>query len=128
MSTPVKFLLSRALVNTLLFTMAKLYDLSIVWVVLVELVAFAIFVVIRAMTSRAAVLQKQALLMGWEFLTMQRDPGTGYKDAVFERNGVLARVSYDKGTISLVGQQREFDSLAELEEWLAQTPKNRNGV
>jgi hypothetical protein len=73
------------------------------------------------------VLQKQAVLMGWELLEMQRNLETGYKDAIFKRGGMLARVSWKRGTISLVGQPYEFDSLADLESWLVDANRSGNG-
>lgn len=127
MSKFAKFLLLLFLVNTLLFTLAKLYDISIVWAVMLELAAFAIWVTITATRSPAAVLQKQAVVMGWELREMQRDPETGYKDAIFERGGMLARVSWKRGTIALVGQPHEFHNLAELESWLADANRSGNG-
>ena len=50
---------------------------------------------------------------------MEADHVTGYKDVVYQRDGVFARVSWQRGTVFLVGENVEFKNFADLEHWLA---------
>ena len=119
MSRFAKFLIALAVVNTLLFSMARIYDLPITWVIGGEIVCALIVLAIIMMTSPARRLQRQAVLMGWEFLRMERDSTTGYQDAIFERDGLLIRISWKEGTVQIVGSGEQFGSLAELEQRIA---------
>jgi hypothetical protein len=114
-----KFLIALAVVNTLLFTVVKIYDLSIAWVVGLELACASIVLAIIVMSSPARRLQRQAVLMGWEFSHTEQEPGTGYRDAVFERDGLLIRISWSQGTVELIGSAGRFQSIAELEQKIA---------
>jgi hypothetical protein len=50
---------------------------------------------------------------------MERDSATGYQDAIFERDGMLIRISWKKGTVQIVGSADRFYSIAELEQKIA---------
>ena len=104
--------------NTVLFTLIKIYGGSIAWLIFAEVVLFVIAVLIKAQFSNPARLQKEAIAMGWVFVTTQRDPESGLKDVIFERDGLLARVSWSNETIGIVGSGAEFKSLRKLEESL----------
>lgn len=119
MSRFSKFLIALAVVNTLLFTMAGVYDLPILWVVGGEIVCALIVLAIIVITSPARRLQRQAGLMGWEFVRMERDSATGYQDAIFERDGMTIRISWKKGTVQIVGSADQVYSIAELEQKIA---------
>ena len=115
----VKFLIFLLLINTLLFTLADWHGFSLLWVVLFELFVFLLVVVFMVAKSPARRLQRQAAVMGWSFHKMEADHVTGYKDVVYQRDGVFARVSWQRGTVFLVGENVEFKNFADLEHWLA---------
>lgn len=125
MSRFAKFLIALAVVNTLLFTVAKIYDLSLVWVIVGELILALIVLAITIMASPARRLQRQAVLMGWQYLHAERDPASGFKDAIFERDGLLIRISWKKGTVQIVGLADQFQSIAELEQQIARVTGGR---
>jgi hypothetical protein len=120
-----KFLIALAVVNTLLFSMARIYDFPITWVIGGEFVCALIVLATIVMTSPARRLQRQAVLMGWEFLRMERDFKTGYQDAIFERDGLLIRISWKKGTVQVVGSADQFHSIAEVEQQIARVTGGR---
>ena len=115
----VKFLIFLLLINTLLFTLADWHGFSLLWVVLFELFVFLLVVVFIVAKSPARRLQRQAAVMGWSLHKMEADHVTGYKDVVYQRDGVFARVSWQRGTVFLVGENVEFKNFADLEHWLA---------
>ncbi len=119
MSRFSKFLIALIVVNTVLFTVARIYDLSIVWVIGGELAFALIVLAITIMASPARRLQRQAVLMGWQYLRSDRDPASGYQDAIFERDGLLIRISWKKGTVQIVGSTGQFQSIAEIEQQIA---------
>ncbi len=119
MSRFAKFLIALAVGNTVLFTMARLFDLPLGWVIGAELLCLSIAVGIILMTSPARRLQRQAVLMGWEFVRAERDPVSGYQDAIFGRDGLLIRISWQMGTVQLAGSVDRFQSIAELEQKIA---------
>ena len=116
-----KFLLFLFVGNTVLFTFMKIYGGSIALLIFAEVVLFALAVIIKAQFSNPARLQKEAIAMGWIFVTTQIDPESGLKEAIFERDGLLARVSWSNETIGIVGSGAEFKSLRKLEESLIGT-------
>ncbi len=63
--------------------------------------------------------------MGWEYLRAERDPVSGYQDAIFERDGLLIRISWKMGTAQLVGSVEHFQSIAELEQQIARITGGR---
>ena len=125
MSRFAKFLIALAVVNTLLFSVARIYDLPIVWVIGGEIVCVLIVIAFTIMTSPARRLQRQAVLMGWEYLRAERDSATGYQDAIFKRDGLFIRISWKKGVVQLVGSVDEFHSIAELEQQIARVTGGR---
>lgn len=115
----VKFLIFLLLINTLLFTLADWHGFSLLWVVLFELFVFLLVVVFMVAKSPARRLQRQAAVMGWSLHKMEADPVTGYKDVVYQRGSLFVRVSWQRGTVFLVGENVEFKNFADLEHRLA---------
>jgi hypothetical protein len=105
--------------------MARIYDFPITWVIGGEFVCALIVLATIVMTSPARRLQRQAVLMGWEFLRMERDFKTGYQDAIFERDGLLIRISWKKGTVQVVGSADQFHSIVEVEQQIARVTGGR---
>lgn len=108
----MRFLLGLFLVNTAFFTIAKLFDRSLWWVVIADVVALAVYVALKTWFSRSQTLINQGAHMGWVFREIVRDEA-GYRDALLERDGVVARVSWQKGYVTLawpapIGPHRDF--------------------
>jgi hypothetical protein len=118
----IRFILILLVLNTLLFTGAKLANIPIWMVIAGEAVACAILIAWKAWFSSAQQLANQARLMGWEYREIESDVN-GYRDTLFERRGVVARISFQEKCIFIVNPEESgpYKDFIELERALAKS-------
>lgn len=101
MGMKLKFLVGVGVVNTLLFTGAKVIDISIWWVLLAEVVFFVGYIMVKSWFDPAQQLVNQGAHMGWTAAGTMRDEN-GWRDTLLRRNGVVTRVSYKTKLLYIV--------------------------
>jgi hypothetical protein len=89
----LKFLLILCAVNTVLFTVANMVNISIWLVVLAEVVLYGLWVMVRTWFDPAQQLGLQGSHMGWTHAGVERD-AKGFRDNLMKRDGLVARISY----------------------------------
>lgn len=111
-----RFVLITFVLNTVLFTIAKFSNTPIWQVITVEFILFGFYIFYRAWSSKSQKLANQASSLGWShigFLTSQN----GYKENLFSKGLVKARISYDEGCIyTLEPFEMCFQDFKEVEE------------
>ena len=123
----MRFLVLLCVVNTVLFTAAKLMNISLWYAVAGGVLAVFGWVAISAWFSPAQQLVKQASHMGWVHVGTLRDE-QGYRDSVLEREGAVARVSFVKKYVFLVEPpvSSPFKDFVEVERALLTAEDGRN--
>lgn len=101
MGMKLKFLIGVGVVNTLLFTGARVIDISIWWVLLAEVVLFVGYIMVKSWFDPAQQLVNQGAHMGWTAAGTMRDEH-GWRDTLLRRNGVVTRVSYKTKLLYIV--------------------------
>lgn len=117
----IKFLVIALVVNTVLFTLAKLSNIPVWKVVLAEVIVFFLWVAWKAWRSPAQQLANQAANMGWIYVGVARDED-GMRDSLLERKGIVARISFKKKCVFIVKPFEEgpFRDFVEVERHLVE--------
>ena len=97
----LKFLIGLGLVNTVLFTAANLASIAYWWVLLVEIVLWVGYLMVRAWCDPAQQLVNQGTHMGWMFAATVRDEN-GLRDTLLRRDDVVVRVSFQQKALYIV--------------------------
>lgn len=115
----MKFILILMVVNTLLFTAAKLTGIPLWQVLVAEAIAYAIWIAWKAWFSVAQQLANQASHMGWSAVGTVKD-GNGYRDSLLQRDGVVAKISFQKKCVFVVEPQESgpYKDFVEIERWI----------
>lgn len=116
------FLVVLCVVNTVLFTIATISDIPIWKVVIGEAIIFALWIFIRALRSPAQKLGKQGMSMGWTFAGLVKSD-SGLRDTLLERNGIVARISFEEKCVFIEKPAKEgpFRDFVEVERHLTST-------
>lgn len=109
---PLKKLILLGVLNTVLFTLAKVLNLPIWLVISVELLGFVVWIMVKTWFDPAQQLAVQGAHMGWVAKGTLRDEN-GWRDTLLSRGDVVVRISYkDKALYvlepDLGGPYRDF--------------------
>ncbi len=112
----MKLLLILFAINTVAFTVAKLAAIPVWQVLIAEVVLFAVWVCWKAWFSKAQKLVNQAAHMGWLAVGTVRDED-GFRDSLLKRDGVVARVSFQRKCVFIVEPHESgpFKDFVEIE-------------
>jgi hypothetical protein len=115
----MKFILILLIVNTVLFTVAKLTGVPLWQVLIAEAVAYAIWIAWKAWFSVAQQLTNQASHMGWRAVGTIKDE-EGYRDTLLQRDGVVARISFQRKCVFVIEPQESgpYKDFLEIEQWI----------
>lgn len=97
----MRFLVFLAVINTVLFTAAKLADISTVWVVGVEVCCYVLWIAWKAWWHPAQQLTNQAVHMHWTAAGMVRDE-KGFRDTLLQKDGIVVRISYQRRDVEII--------------------------
>ena len=116
----MKFILILMVVNTVLFTGAKLTGIPVWQVLVAEAIAYAIWIGWKAWFSPAQQLTNQASHMGWRAVGTVKDED-GYRDTLLQRDGVVVRISFQRKCVFIVEPEERgpYKDFVELERTLA---------
>lgn len=110
-----RFVLTTCVLNTVLFTGALLAEIEIWKVIVLELALFSLYIGYRAWSSKAQKLANEATSLGWVHAGARADIN-GYRDNLFKKGLVTARVSYADGCIYVEDPvDLRFNTFAEVE-------------
>lgn len=117
----LKFLLVIAVLNTILFTIARWLEVSIWWVIGIEIVGYILW---KAWSNPAQQLVNQAAYMNWVAIGMEKDED-GYRDTLLKKEGVTAKVSFQDRCVYLVEPYAAgpFKDFIEVDHYLQQASK-----
>lgn len=115
-----KFLLGLGVVNTLLFTGAKVFDISIWWVLLAEVVVYIGYIMAKSWLNPAQQLVNQGAHMGWTNAGVVRG-ADGMREMLMKRDSMVVRVAYLEKAVYMVEPRVEgpYRDFVELEQILA---------
>jgi len=116
----LRFLLAVAVLNTALFTVAKISGLSFLWIVAAEMLLFFGYIMLKAWLGPAQRLVNQGARMGWVAAGTVRD-AEGWRDTLLRRNDIVVRVAYKDKALYIVEPRVEgpYRDFVELEGILA---------
>lgn len=119
-----KFLVFMSIVmviNTVLFVLANFFGIATWKVVSAEVVVFVSWIMWKAWSSPAQKLVTQGASMGWTALGIVKDDD-GMRDTLLERKGVVARISFQKKSVTIIEPFVEgpFRDFVEIERHLAE--------
>ncbi len=114
----LRFLVAVGVVNTALFTGAKLLGFSIWWVLVGEIVLFAGYIMLKTWRDPAQQLVNQGAYMGWVAAGTVRDEND-LRDTLLRRQDMVVRVSYTEKALYIVeprleGPYRDFVELERI--------------
>ena len=116
----MKFLLILMVVNTILFTIAKLTNIPVWQILIAEAVGYGCWIAWKAWFSAAQQLTNQASHMGWRAVGTVKDEN-GYRDTLLQRDDVVARVSFQQKCVFIVEPEESgpYKDFVEIERALA---------
>lgn len=116
----LKFLLLLLVVNTALFTVAKVIGFSIWWVLLAEVVLWVGYIMVKAWFDPTQKLVNQGAHMGWTAAGMVRS-ADGMREMLMKRDGMMVRVAYKEKALFIVEPRAEgpYRDFVELERVLS---------
>lgn len=115
-----RFVITLFVVNTVLFTVAKLVGFSIWWVLLAEVALWVGYIMVKSWFHPTQQLVNQGAHMGWTAAGMVRG-ADGMREMLMKRDGMVVRVAYVEKAVYIVEPRVEgpYRDFVELEQILA---------
>lgn len=115
----LKFLLLALVVNTAVFTVAKIVGFSIWWVLPTSAVLWVGYILLKAWFDPTQTLVNQGAHMGWTAAGMVRG-ADGMREMLMKRDGMVVRVAYKEQALYIVEPRVEgpYRDFVELERFL----------